>query len=71
MWELWKYWTKITRTAAGIRNPRRRSRDLQIGERKRENQPEREYLEIENKEQFRILLDVGYDSDHTGVPLLS
>ena len=51
MWELWKYWTKITRTAAGIRNPRRRSRDLQIGERKRENQPERdrEYLEIENK----------------------
>ena len=49
MWELWKYWTKITWKTAVIRNPRRRSTDLQIVERKHKNQPA-EKIEIENKE---------------------
>lgn len=64
MWELWKYWTKITWKTAVIRNPRRRSTDLQIVERKHKNQPAekirnkkqrkqkstRRKIEIENKE---------------------
>ena len=53
MWELWKYWTKITWKTAVIRNPRRRSTDLQIVERKHKNQPA-EKIRNKNKENIKI-----------------